>query len=226
MHPPSKLPLWELALVDQQYQPYQRSSLPQRCSQSLTTKGHLSISPSVALAHPGSMDFYGNLTCASLKFLAADVDPGQRDHSVENAATRHDAHVLVQRHFFSTPDSDNGLAFRQRLMVLSRKTCQAHTFFIQKVFFHRILQHPFLVFVSSPLVSNVSILREFCDGTCLRLCSLSFSSVNLKTYVVHQIRKLWYQIEAGNSNYSSMETTIVLSPTRKRSDTKTPSHDQ
>ena len=44
--------------------------------------------------------------------------------------------------------------------------------------------------------------------------------------MVHQIRKLGYQIEARNTNYSSMETSIVLCPPRNRSNTRTPFDDQ
>ena len=77
--------------------------------------------------------------------------------------------------------------------------------------------------VSSPLVSCVC---ELYDGPCLSPSSTSFSSVNVKTHMVHQIRQVLNQIEARNTNYSLTETTTVLPPSRKRNDTRTPSDDQ
>ena len=101
-----------------------------------------------------------------------------------------------------------------------------YNFFNRIVFFDRILRRLLLVFVSSPLVFDVSTLCGLCDGPCFSLSSTSFSSVNKKKYTVHQIRKLLNQLEAGSTNYSSMETTIVFPPPRKRSDTGTAFDDQ
>ena len=107
----------------------------------------------------------------------------------------------------------------------SMPTCP-YTFFMRRASFERILRHHLLLSVPSRLVSDVCFLCGFCDGPCLSLSRTSFSSVNRKTYIVHQIRKLLNQIEARNTNYSLMGTTIALSPLCKRSDTSTPSDDQ
>ena len=138
--------------------------------------------------------------------------------------------MLAQRHSSGTPDSKNGLAYWQRLMVLSGRTCQVHLLRI-------------------PFSSGKFSLTETCHAlrwclSHLRWCLTSIHSVGFvmalaqactalrsvlstkKVYIVHQIRKLLNQIEARNTNYSSMETVIVLSPPRKHSDTRTPSDDQ
>ena len=101
-----------------------------------------------------------------------------------------------------------------------------YTFFMRKVSFDRILQRPLLVSVSSSLLSDVSTICGLCNGPCFSLFSTSFSSVNIRMYIVHQTRKLLNQIEARNTNFSSMEITIILSLPRKRSDTRTPSDDK
>ena len=100
------------------------------------------------------------------------------------------------------------------------------TFFMRKVLLDRILRRLLLVSVSSPLVSDVSAFCGLCESPCFNLFSASFSSVNMKMYIVHQIRKPLEQVEANNTTFSSMETAIVPSPPRKRSDTRTPSDDQ
>ena len=102
----------------------------------------------------------------------------------------------------------------------------AYTFFIRKVFLDKFFWRPLLVSVSSPLVSDVSTLCEFWAGPCFNLSSTSFSSVNRKTYIVHQTRKQLNPIETEITNYSIRESAVVLSPPRKRSDIRTPSADQ
>ena len=96
---------------------------------------------------------------------------------------------------------------------------------MRKVFLDRIFHHFLMVSVSSPLVSGVSTLCGLWDGPCFSLSSTSFSSVNRKTYIVHQTRKLLNPIEANYTNYSLRETAVVLSPPHKRSDTRTRSDD-
>ena len=109
-------------------------------------------------------------------------------------------------------------------MVLSRKTCQARlprtlsscgkssgTDFAGALCW--------CLCVSSPLISDVSTLCGLCHGPCFSLFSNSFISVNRKTYIAHRIPRLLNPIETKNSNYSSRETAIMLSPPRKRSDT-------
>ena len=101
-----------------------------------------------------------------------------------------------------------------------------YTFFMRKVFLDRTLRRPLLVSVSSPLMSDVSTLCGLCDGPSFSLSSISFSSVNMMRYILHQTRKSLNQIEARHTNHSSMETTTAPSPPRKQSDTGTPSDDQ
>ena len=98
---------------------------------------------------------------------------------------------------------------------------------MRRVFFKGILRRPLLVSVLSSLVSDFSTICGLCDGPCFSLSSIPFSSVNITTYIAHQIRKLLNQIEARNTNCSSMEmeTTLVLSPPQNRSDTNTSSDD-
>ena len=97
-----------------------------------------------------------------------------------------------------------------------------YTFFLRKVFLDRIFRR---------LCWCLSHLRWFPTSQlsvdfAMALASALFSSVNVKKDIVHQIRKLLNQIEAGDTNYSSRETAVVLSPPRKRSYTGTPSEDQ
>ena len=76
----------------------------------------------------------------------------------------------------------------------------AYTFFMRKDFLDRNFRRTLLVSVSSPLVSDVSTLRGLWDKPCFSLSSASFSSVNIKTYIVHQTRKLFTPNEAENTN--------------------------
>ena len=126
MHPPSKTLLSELATAGQQHQLHRWLSPPQTDAHGQAAQGDPSwSSPFVATAHPRSMDFRGNPARATPVFWDADVDHGQSDDSLGNAATLHDDHVWAQRHFSGTPDSKNGWAYWQRLIVLSRSICQA-----------------------------------------------------------------------------------------------------
>ena len=102
----------------------------------------------------------------------------------------------------------------------------AYTFFMRKVFLVRIFPRALLVSVLFPLVPDVSTFCGLCDGLCFSLSSTSFSSVNIKTYNVHQTRKSLNQIRARSNNYSSRETTAVLFPPHKRRNKRTSSDDQ
>ena len=137
MHPPNKTLLWELATVGQQHQPQERSDLLQMDAHSHVPQGDPSWSfSSVAPALLRSTDFCGNLARATQVFRAAGVDNGQSGDSPENARTLHDALVLAQRHLSGTPNSRSSLAYRQHLLVLSRRTCQAHLPRTPVHFFH------------------------------------------------------------------------------------------
>ena len=127
VHPPNKTLLWKLATVGQQHQPHQPSDPLQVDAHSHAPQADFSwFLPSVAPAHRRLTDFRENLARATQVFRAAGVDDGQSDDSLENASTLHDALVLAQRHFSGQTDSEIGLEDWQRLMVLSRRTCQAH----------------------------------------------------------------------------------------------------
>ena len=102
----------------------------------------------------------------------------------------------------------------------------AYTFFMQKVSLDRIFRRPLLASVSSPLVSDVSIRCGLCDGPCFSQSSTSFSSANRKTDIVRLNTKLLNPSKAENTNYTSRETAVVLSPPQKRTDIGTPSDDQ
>ena len=135
----------------------------------------------------------GNLARVTHLFLAADVDPRKSDDSVGRVPTLQDSHVSGLRYHYGPPDSINGLPCRRILLVLSQRTYPAQLpriFFMRKIFFDRILQRPLVVSASTPLLSGVPILCGLCDSPCLSLSSTPFSSVNMKTYIVHQIRKL------------------------------------
>ena len=97
---------------------------------------------------------------------------------------------------------------------------------MRKVFFDRNFRRPLLASVSSPLVSDVTSLCGLCDGPCFSLSSTSFSSANRKTVIVDYNTKLLNPSKAVNTNYSSRETAVVLSPPHKRSDVMTPFDDQ
>ena len=176
------------------------------------------------------MDFRENPARATQVFSDASADHGQSDHCPGNAATLHDAHVWAQTHSSGTPDSKNGSACWQRLMALSQRTCQAsvaaYTFFIRKVFLDRIFLRPLPASVSSPMVSDVSILCGLCDGPCFSLSSTSLSSANRKTDIVDYKTKLLSPSKAVNTNYSSRQTADLLSHPHKRSDIRTPFDDQ
>ena len=101
----------------------------------------------------------------------------------------------------------------------------AYTFFMRKVFLDRYIRLPLLASVSSPLVSDVSILCGLCNGPCFSLSSTSFSSANRKTDIVDYNAKLLNPSNAVDTNYSTRETAVVLSPPHKRSDTRTPFDD-
>ena len=64
-----------------------------------------------ALCRCSSMDLRGNLARAIQMFLAAGVDPGQSDDSLESVATLHDAHLWGQGHFYGTPHRNIVLAY-------------------------------------------------------------------------------------------------------------------
>ena len=81
--------------------------------------------PSAALAHPRSMDFRENPASATQVFPDASADHKQSDDCLRNSATLQDVHGWAQRHSSGTPDSKIDLAFWQRLMVLSWRTCRA-----------------------------------------------------------------------------------------------------
>ena len=101
-----------------------------------------------------------------------------------------------------------------------------YTFFMRKVSLDRIFRRPLLASVSSPLVSGVSIRCGLCDGPCFSLSSTSFSSANRKMDVVRLNTKVLNPRKAENTNYSSRETSNVLTPPHKRSDIRKPSDDQ
>ena len=58
--------------------------------------------------------------------------------------------------------------------------CSVHLLHAEN-FSDRIFRRPLLASVSSPLVSDVSILSGLCDTPCFSLSSTSFSSANRKT---------------------------------------------
>ena len=72
------------------------------------------------------MGFLGNLARVTQVLIAAGVDPGQSDDSLESIATVHDAHVSGLRHLAGTPDRKSGSAYWQSLLFLSQRSCQAH----------------------------------------------------------------------------------------------------
>ena len=128
VHPPSKTCFSEQATAGQQHHPHQRSSPPQTDAHGHAPQGDPPSSwssPSLAPRRPRLRDFRGNPAPATQLFPDAEADHGQNDDSLGNAATLHDSHVWAQRHFSATLDIKNGLAYWQRLMVLSRRICHA-----------------------------------------------------------------------------------------------------
>ena len=127
------------------------------------------------------------------------------------------------------PTAKNGWAFWQRLMVLSRRTCQTQlprTFpscgkFSWTEFSGALcwcLSHlrwfpisHFSVDFGWPLLQPFQHFYQFCQQ---------------KGVFVHQTRELLNQNEATNIIFSSWETQIVLSPPRNGSDTRTASDNQ
>ena len=98
---------------------------------------------------------------------------------------------------------------------------------MRKVFLDRIFRPLLLASVSSPLVSDVSTHCGLCDGPCFSLSSTSLSSANRKkTDIVRLNTKLLNPSKVENTNYSSRETPVVLSPPHKPSDITTPFDDQ
>ena len=143
--------------------------------------------------------------------LIADVDPRQSDQSLEMPQhfvmpMREDRHIFSGHPTVEKARLVDGVCFS--LHKEPPKTCCPVHFLHAETFLDRILP----VSVSSPLVSDVSTLFGLCDSPCLSLFSISFISVNTETYTVHKIRKLLYQIEVRDTNYSLTETTIGLSP--------------
>ena len=207
MYPPSKTLLSELATAGQRHQLHRWSSPLQTDAHCHAPEGDPSWSFSyVAPTHPCSMGFRGNPAHATQVFPDADVDHVQSDDCLGNAATLLDAHVWAQRHFSGTPDSKNGWAYCQRLMVLSWRTCQAQLprtpSSCGKFSWYRTFQHPLLVSVSFPLVCDVSNVCGLRNRNHFCLSNNTFTSVNIKAYIVHQTRKLLNEIQARNTNFN------------------------
>ena len=126
VHPPSTTPLPELATE------VQRQRLP-RWSSPLQTDAHdhvpledpFRFSPSDTPAHPHLMEIRGNPARATQVFPDAVADHGQSDDCLGNATTFRDIHVWAERYSSGTPNCKNGLAYWQRLMVLSQRTSKA-----------------------------------------------------------------------------------------------------
>ena len=132
-HPPGMTLLSELATAGQRHQLHRWSSpLQTDAHDHVPQEDPISYSPSDAPVYPHLTDFRGNPALATHVFQAAGADDGNCDDCLGNAATLHDFNVWAQRHSAGTPDSENGWAYWQRLMVLSRRTCHARlprTFF-------------------------------------------------------------------------------------------------
>ena len=230
-HQPNKTPLSELTTAGQQHQLHRWSGPPQTDAHGHAPQGHPSWFPPplVAPAHPRFTDSRGNPARATQVFQDAGAAHGQSDECFGNAVTLHVSHMWARTHSYGIPGSKNGLAYWQRLLVLWRRTCQAQWPHIlssrAKISWTKISGA-----LSGVCLICTSLRRHnfcgLCDVICFNLSSTSFNSVNMKTYIAYQIRLLLNQIEARIANYSSKETTIVLSPPRKRSSTRTPSDDQ
>ena len=125
-HPPSTTLLSELGSEGQRHQLHRWSSPPQTDAHDhVTQEDPFWFSLSDATVHPHLMDFRGNRARANQVFPDASADHEQSDDCLGNAATFHDVDVWAQIHSSGTPISENGLAYWQGLMVLSRTTCPA-----------------------------------------------------------------------------------------------------
>ena len=230
-HPPSETPLWELATAGQQHQPHQWSSPPQMDAHRYAPQGNPSWSSPLCCCSSSSLNGF--------PWKSSTRHPGVSRRRRWSRAKRRLPWKCRNTSWCPCVGTKTFLRHTRQLKWLGilpasdgpvmknlPSSVAAYTFFIRKVSLDRILQRPLVVPVSSPLVYDVSTLRGPCDGPCFSLSSTSFSTVNKKTYNVHQTRKVFNQNEARNTNFSSMETAIVLSPLRKRSETRTRSDDQ
>ena len=134
------------------------------------------------------MDFPKSPARATQVSPDANADHEQSDDSPGNVATLHDVHVRAQTHSSGKPDRKNGLAYWERLLALSQRTCQVRLpRILSSSRMDRIFRRPLLASVSSPLVSDVSTLCGLYDGPCFSLSSTSFSAANRKMDIIDQI---------------------------------------
>ena len=125
-HPPSTTFLSKLATEGQRHHLHRWSSPLQTDAHGhVPQKDPFWSSSSDALVHPHLMDFCGNPARVTQVIPNASADHGQSDDCLGNATTSHNVRVWAHTHSSATPDNENGLAHWQRLMILSRRTCQA-----------------------------------------------------------------------------------------------------